>query len=40
MREMINVFKMLVEKLEGKDYFESLGIHGRILLEWILAGSG
>jgi hypothetical protein len=35
--EMRNVYRILVGKFEGRDYYaEDLGIDGRIVLEWIL----
>jgi hypothetical protein len=33
---MRNAYKILVGKLEGRDYLEGLGIDGKIILEWIL----
>jgi hypothetical protein len=28
--------KFLLEKLEGRDHMEDLGVDGKIILEWIL----
>jgi hypothetical protein len=39
MGEVRNVYKILVEKLEGKEHSEDLGIDGTIILEWILSRS-
>jgi len=33
--EIGNVYKILVQKCEGKDLFEDLGIDRGIMLEWI-----
>jgi hypothetical protein len=36
MGKIINAYKILVGKHEGKDHSEDLGTDGRITLEWIL----
>jgi hypothetical protein len=36
MGEMRNAYKILVGNLEGKRPFGRLGVHGRIILKWIL----
>jgi hypothetical protein len=37
MREMRNAYKIKnSENLKGRDHLEDLGIHDRIILEWIL----
>jgi len=33
--EMRNSYKILVGKPERKDYFEELGVDGKIILEWV-----
>jgi hypothetical protein len=34
--QIINAYRILVEKLMGRDHLKGLGIDGRIILEWIL----
>jgi hypothetical protein len=34
--KMRNAYNILVGDLKGRDHVEILGIHGRIILEWIL----
>jgi hypothetical protein len=36
MGEMRNAYKFFDGNLEGKDHMENLGVHRRIMLEWIL----
>jgi hypothetical protein len=36
MGEMRNVYKILVEKLKGRDHPEDIDVDGKITLEWIL----
>jgi hypothetical protein len=38
--EMINAYNIFVEKSEGKDRLEDLGVRWRIILEWILGKYG
>jgi hypothetical protein len=35
-KKMRNAYKILVEKPEGKDHLEDLGVDNKITLEWIL----
>jgi hypothetical protein len=35
MEEMINAYRVLVGKPEGKIHLETLGAGGRIMLKWI-----
>jgi hypothetical protein len=37
---MRNAYKFLVRKPEGGDHSEDLGVHRRIILEWILEKYG
>jgi hypothetical protein len=32
-----NVYEMLFSKAEGKKFLIDLGVHGRIILKWILS---
>jgi hypothetical protein len=36
MGEMINGYKILVRKHEGRDHSEDTGVEWRIILEWIV----
>jgi hypothetical protein len=36
MGEKRNTYKLLVRKLEEKNYLENLGVHRREILNWIL----
>jgi hypothetical protein len=36
MGEKENICRLLVGKLERKDYFEDLSIHGKMILKWIV----
>jgi hypothetical protein len=36
MEEVRNTYEIFVEKLEGKNHSDDLGVDGRIILEWIL----
>jgi len=35
MREMRNVYSVLVRNLKGRDDSQDLGIDGKVILEWI-----
>jgi hypothetical protein len=35
MRMMRNAYKILVEKMKGRDHAQDLGVDGKITLEWI-----
>jgi hypothetical protein len=37
---MKNSYEVLVEKPEGRDYSEEIGINGKTILEWILGKMG
>jgi hypothetical protein len=36
MEETRNANKILIRKPEGRDHFGDLGIHGRIILKWMV----
>jgi hypothetical protein len=35
MRKRTDVYRVLVEKFEGKNHLEEPGVNGRIMLRWI-----
>jgi hypothetical protein len=35
-RERRGAYRLFVGKREGKNHFKDLGVHGRIILKWII----
>jgi hypothetical protein len=34
--DMRNAYRILVEKLKGRDHYEDLCVDARVILEWVL----